>query len=80
MNNVYVRSDNETLFRNEMMNGSSCHYWSIFMKNMFDRLQEVGLPVKSYIYMFNEKTSRHSGVILKHKKPDGEIQNFIIDA
>lgn len=80
VNNVYVRSNDETLFRNEMMNGASCHYWSIFMKNVFDRLQEVGLPVESYIYMFNEKTSRHSGVILKHKKSDGEIQNFIIDA
>lgn len=50
------------------------------MKNVFDRLQEIGLPVESYIYMFNEKTSRHSGVILKHKKSDGEIENFIIDA
>ena len=79
VNNIYPRSEDEELFLNANMNGASCHYRSVFMKNIFDRLQEAGLPIESYIYMFNEGTNRHSGVILKHRRPDGEMENFVVD-
>lgn len=56
----------EKLLERTEINGGTCYYWTIFLKQLFDRLKEIGIPLNTSIFVFN-KPLGHAGLLIDYQ-------------
>ncbi|PZM87404.1 MAG: hypothetical protein DLD55_01620 [candidate division SR1 bacterium] len=56
----------EKLLERTEINGGTCYYWTIFLKQLFDRLKEIGIPLNTSIFVFNEPLG-HAGLLIDYQ-------------
>lgn len=62
INNIYWK-ERKIFYKNEI-NGWDCNYWSILLKNLFDKLKSKWLNIQDRIFAY-DINRWHSGVIIK---------------